>query len=137
MKPVRHIHVTCAIIESEGRVLAAQRRPSMSMALKWEFPGGKIDPGESPEQCLGRELIEELGIHVRIKKPLSLSEHRYPEFTITLYPFVCTIESGDIRLTDHTAIVWLSPEKLLSLDWAAADIPVVKSYLAGIRMADG
>jgi 8-oxo-dGTP diphosphatase len=105
----------------------------MSLPLKWEFPGGKIDPDELPEDCLRRELIEELGLHINTGRALPPQTHHYPTFTVTLYPFVCTIESGEIMLHEHAAVVWLPPEKLNTLDWAEADCPVIESYLSGIR----
>lgn len=126
----KHIHVTCAIIERAGRVLATQRSAAMSMPHKWEFPGGKIDPGETPEECLRRELLEEIGIQARIGRSLPASTHQYPTFTITLHPFICTIEEGEIVLHEHEALLWLEPGELLCLDWAEADIPVLEAYLA-------
>ncbi|MDO9582226.1 MAG: (deoxy)nucleoside triphosphate pyrophosphohydrolase [Desulfomicrobium sp.] len=126
----KHIHVTCAIIEREGRVLATQRSSAMSMPHKWEFPGGKIDPGETAEECLRRELLEEIGIQARIGPSLPASTHQYPTFTITLYPFVCTIEEGEIFLHEHAALLWLLPSQLHTLDWAEADIPVLAAYLS-------
>lgn len=125
-----HLHVTCAIIEREGLVLAAQRSAVMSMPLKWEFPGGKINPGEAPAACLHRELREELGIWAGIGLPLPLCTYSYPGFTITLYPFLCTIESGEIGLHEHLAVRWLRPDELMMLDWTAADVPVLEAYLA-------
>lgn len=129
VEPLKHIHVTCAIIEKNGFVLAAQRSAAMSLPLKWEFPGGKIDTGESPEGCLKRELMEELGITVKVGQALSPNTYHYPAFTVTLYPFICGIDVGEVILHEHSAIMWLPPEKLLSLDWADADIPVIESYL--------
>jgi 8-oxo-dGTP diphosphatase len=126
---MKHIHVTCAIIERNGLVLAAQRSADMSLPLKWEFPGGKIDPGESPEECLRRELMEELAIDVNVGEKLPASTHSYPNFTITLHPFICSIEAGEIVLHEHSAIAWLPPQKLHTLDWAEADLPVIESYL--------
>jgi 8-oxo-dGTP diphosphatase len=131
----KHIHVTCAIIKQDGLVLSAQRSASMSHPLKWEFPGGKIDMGESPEECLRRELVEELGIQVRVGKRLPTTTHHYPTFSVTLHPFVCSIDSGKIVLHEHAAITWLPPEKLHALDWADADIPVIESYLAECEAA--
>jgi len=125
----KHLDVTCAIIERDGLVLAAQRSASMSLPLKWEFPGGKIDPGESPEECLRRELHEELGIHVNVGKCLPASKHRYSTFAVTLYPFICSIGSGEIVLHEHAAIAWLPPQELHTLDWAEADLPVIEAYL--------
>jgi 8-oxo-dGTP diphosphatase len=126
---MKHIHVTCAIIENDGLVLAAQRSETMSMPLKWEFPGGKIDLGESPEECLRRELIEEMSIQVFIEKSLPVCTYHYPEFAITLYPFICSLKTEEIVLHEHAALTWLQPEELHCLDWAEADLPVVESYL--------
>jgi 8-oxo-dGTP diphosphatase len=105
----------------------------MSLPLKWEFPGGKIDHGESPEECLRRELVEELGIQVNVGKSLPATTHVYPTFSVTLYPFVCSIVSGKIVLHEHSAIVWLPPQKLSTIDWAEADLPVIQSYLVECR----
>jgi 8-oxo-dGTP diphosphatase len=124
----KHLHVTCAIIERDGLVLAVQRSATMSLPLKWEFPGGKIDGNESHEDCLRRELLEELGLRAVIKKSLPPSSHQYPTFGITLYPFICSIESGEPELREHSVLCWLPAEELHTLDWAAADIPVVKAY---------
>lgn len=86
---MKHIHVACAIIERDGLVLAAQRNVTMSLPLKWEFPGGKIAPDESSEECLQRELVEEVGIRVCVRKSLPTNTHHYSTFSVTLYPFVC------------------------------------------------
>lgn len=107
----------------------------MSLPFKWEFPGGKIDEGESPEECLYRELVEELGIQVSVGISLPMTTHHYPTLSVTLHPFVCSIDSGDIVLHEHAAITWLPPEKLHTLDWADADIPVIESYLAECEAA--
>ena len=126
---IRHIRVACAIIEEDGLVLAAQRSETMSMPLKWEFPGGKIEDGESATECLQRELLEELGIVVSICKQLPTASHLYDDFAISLYPFICSLERGDITLHEHRAITWVPPECMLHLEWAAADLPVIDSYL--------
>ena len=125
----KHFHVTCAIVENGGLVLAAQRGANMKLPFKWEFPGGKIDEGESPEECLKREMFEEMSIAVDIQKALPRHTHSYPDFTITLYPFICFIESGEIVLHEHAAVNWRPPEKLHELDWAEADLPVLSTYL--------
>ena len=124
----KHIKVSCAIIERAGLVLAARRSQAMAMPLKWEFPGGKLKRGEKPDACLKRELMEEMGINVIIITSLSPSTHHYPDFTVTLYPFVCAIDAEEIILNDHQAIVWLRPAELTSLDWAEADFPVIEAY---------
>lgn len=124
-----HLHVACAIVENDGRVLAAQRSAVMKMPLQWEFPGGKIKSGETAHACLHRELKEELGIAVSVREALTLATHRYPTFTVTLHPFRCAIASGTLTLHEHAAVLWLAPEDLLTLDWAAADLPVIAAYL--------
>ncbi len=129
----RHIHVACAIIEHGGLVLAARRGEAMSMPLVWEFPGGKIEAGETPRQCLRRELMEELGITISVGAALEPVTHDYPSFTVTLYPFVCTMEGGEITLHEHAAIAWLAPEALPSLEWATADGPILENYLGQRR----
>lgn len=130
---MKHLHVACAIIEQDGLVLAAQRSAGMSLPLKWEFPGGKIHAGETAEDCLRRELVEEMGIQVDVGKSLPASTHRYPTFTITLQPFICAIKCGNIVLHEHADILWLSPEALHTLDWAEADLPVIEFYLTMCR----
>ena len=122
------IHVACAIIERDGLVLAAQRSRTMRMPLKWEFPGGKIEPREGPEACLHRELLEELGIGVTVKREMPTHAHRYPAFTVTLHPFVCELLSGELVLNEHRAIAWLKPEELPALNWVEADFAVVAMY---------
>lgn len=125
---MKSIHVACAIIEKDGKVLSTQRSEAMSLPLKWEFPGGKINGGERPEDCLSRELHEELGIAVIISGSLAPITHQYPTFIITLYSFVCRITAGDIKLHEHKAFKWLPPERLHELDWAAADYPLIDQY---------
>lgn len=127
----KQINVACAIVERDGLTLAAQRSASMSLPLKWEFPGGKIEPGESPEECLLRELVEEMGITISVGKSLPKHTHQYPTFTVTLYPYICRIESGEIILYEHSAITWLPKDQLESLDWAEADLPIIEKYLIG------
>lgn len=131
----RHLHVACAIIERNDTVLAAQRSATMTMPLKWEFPGGKIETGESPEECLIRELREELGISVFIGTALSPAIHSYPDFTVTLYPFTCRLAGGDITAHEHHALKWIEPARMLELDWAAADLPVIREYMAAVVAA--
>lgn len=100
----------------------------MSLPLKWEFPGGKINPGENAEQCLRRELMEELNVRIFVKNALSASTHVYPALKVTLYPFVCTIETGEPYANEHAALAWLTLEQLSSLDWAEADLPLLVDY---------
>ncbi len=123
------IDVTCAIIIHEGRVLVTQRSERMSTPLKWEFPGGKVEPEESPEQCLVRELVEELNIRVEPVHKLDPQPYQYPDFSIRLLPFVARLISGQIVLHEHLDYQWLTIEELPHLDWAAADVPVLHCFL--------
>jgi 8-oxo-dGTP diphosphatase len=124
----KHVHVACALIERNGLVLAAQRSASMNLPLKWEFPGGKLEAGESAEECLQRELVEEMSVTIAVGRQLPLHTHSYDTFTVTLHPFVCTLASGTITLHEHAAITWLSPDELHTLDWLEADRPVLEAY---------
>ncbi len=130
------VEVACAIIEKDGLVLAVQRSESMSFPLKWEFPGGKLEPRETAFACLKREIIEELSIHVALDVALPPSGWCYPNFFITLYPFVCTITGGEIRLAEHKAVRWLEADQLSGLDWTEADVPVVRSYCCYLSRLD-
>ena len=133
----RHLHVACAIIIRNEKILAAQRSESMSLPLKWEFPGGKIETGEDAADCLQRELLEELGITVTIDRPLPTATHSYDDFTVTLYPFVCRLSGGDITLHEHKAIAWTEPGRMTELDWAEADLPVIGAFLASHAAGSG
>jgi 8-oxo-dGTP diphosphatase len=124
----KHVHVACALIERDGLVLAAQRSATMNLPLKWEFPGGKLEAGESAEECLRRELVEEMGVTVTVRRPLPLHTHTYDTFTVTLYPFICSIELQTITLHEHSAMVWLALHELHALDWLEADRPVLEAY---------
>ena len=123
------IRVVCAVIFFEGRVLATQRGKHKNQPQLWEFPGGKIENGESPEECIVRELQEELRIHVKLKNRMQECFHDYGGFEINLIPFLAEFLSGTITLTEHMNYAWLKPEELLRLEWAPADIPVVHEIL--------
>ena len=129
------LDVTCAIIEKDDKVLCAQRSAQMSHALKWEFPGGKLEPGEALAACLKREIKEELGLDIAIREQLPASKHTYsPTQAICLYPFICTVQAGTINLKEHKQIAWLTLGELKDLDWAEADVPVLDYYL-GLKQA--
>jgi len=127
--PKKVMQVACAIIEHNGKILAVQRGEHLSQPLKWEFPGGKIHQGESPETCVVREVSEELDIQIAVVRSLSLVSYDYPDFSVTLHPFIRAIVSGDIILRDHKAMLWLLPRELPILDWLAADFPIIRAYL--------
>ncbi|HTK18537.1 MAG TPA: (deoxy)nucleoside triphosphate pyrophosphohydrolase [Mucilaginibacter sp.] len=128
------IEVTCALIlDSQNRIFAAQRSSKMSLPLKWEFPGGKVEYGETFENCLVREIKEELNVEIEILKRLDFNIHNYPSITIKLIPFVCRIIRGQIKLKEHTKYEWLNRANLLDLDWADADIPILNNYLRSLH----
>ena len=120
------IPVTCAIIFHQGKVLAAQRSETMDLPGKWEFPGGKIEEGENPEDCLVREIQEELSVRIKILESLAPSEFSYSSGKIIrLIPFLAKLESFVFNLLEHEQIAWLGKEELFSVDWAEADLPIV------------
>jgi 8-oxo-dGTP diphosphatase len=129
------LKVACAIIERDGKVLAAQRDESMSMPLKWEFPGGKLEDGEDPSDCLVREIREELEVNIDILHALSPVVYDYGSWIIELLPFVCEITGGDIVLHEHRAALWMTPGELPTLDWPEADLPVLREYLEYLENA--
>jgi 8-oxo-dGTP diphosphatase len=122
--------VACAIIlNNQNKVLACQRSANMHLALKWEFPGGKIEENETAEDCLIREIKEELNIEIQILEQKSVNDHHYPDKSIRLIPFICRHLSGEISLKEHKDFKWLDKSNLLDLDWAAADLPILNEYL--------
>lgn len=123
------LKVCCAIIEHQDKVLVAQRSESMLLPLQWEFPGGKVEKGETDEECIIREIKEELTMQIRIVKQLTTIVHHYDTFSLELIPFVCICVSPIFEKTEHKCIVWSDKNSLLDYNWAAADIPIVKEYL--------
>lgn len=112
-------------------MLCAQRSEVMKLPLKWEFPGGKLETGETLENCLIREIKEELGVEISIKMNLSPNIHTYDNSKeICLYPFICTIQSGTIFLKEHKQVTWLKLDELKQLNWAEADIPILNHYIS-------
>lgn len=124
------IDVCCALIKGHnGDILVTQRSSAMRLPLKWEFPGGKLEPGESEEECLIREIAEELGVVIRVLKRLISHLHDDGTSVIRLIPFTCEIIAGEICLTEHASFVWLAADQLHNLDWAEADLPILNDYL--------
>lgn len=124
------LEVSCALIVEQGRLLAARRSSSMNHAGQWELPGGKIEPGESPESCLRREIREELGIEIANLVALAPVEHTYPsQRHIRLRPYLCRWQSGSLYPREHSEVRWLTVSELLDLNWLEADRPVLDMYL--------
>jgi len=113
--------VCCAIILNESRILTVQRGSKSSHPFKWEFPGGKINSGETAEECIVREISEELTIRIEVQNQLVSVEFDYGSKQIHLIPFVCKIISGEINLTEHVAQCWLNFDELNTIDWSGAD----------------
>ena len=132
--------VVCAVIvDDAGRVLVAQRPPHKHLALKWEFPGGKVELGESPEAALIRELREELGCEVAILRALPHSTHDYSSVVIEMIPFACRLAPGSPapHPIEHLALRWIATGELRSLDLAPADLPVVAALEVPARASNG
>ncbi|SRR5690606_5821693 len=123
------ISVTCAIIIKDKKVLVVQRSEAMKLPLKWEFPGGKIESDESEEECIKREIIEEIGIEIELISRLTPSIHSYSTFQIELIPFLANYTKGNIKLTEHKKYLLLEKDELKELDWAEADIPILNEFL--------
>jgi 8-oxo-dGTP diphosphatase len=124
------LRVTAAIIRDEtGRILVARRAPGRSMAGFWEFPGGKIEPGETPADCLRRELQEELGIDSQIGPELARSIHRYDWGPIELIAHEVRWVAGRLTPSDHDRIDWVLPPSLLEIGLAPADLPIARALV--------
>ena len=116
-----------ALIDSDGRVLLAQRPEGKSMAGLWEFPGGKVKPGETPEAALIRELTEELGIDtdVRCLAPFTFASHAYADFHLLMPLYVCRVWQGIVRPCEGQKLLWVRPAELSNFEMPPADIPLV------------
>jgi 8-oxo-dGTP diphosphatase len=123
----------CALVDPDARVLIAQRPPGKPMAGLWEFPGGKIEAGERPEQTLIRELREELGIVVNVAclAPLTFASHAYPDFHLLMPLYVCRRWEGTVRALEGQKVAWVRPNRLRDYPMPPADEPLI-SHLMGL-----
>jgi len=127
---MKHINVVAAIfISDQNNIFCTRRKNIGELALKWEFPGGKIEPNETKEQALKRELLEELEIDITVLRPFLSVHHQYKSFEITLDSFLCSANLDKYLLNDHVEARWVPINELLLLDWADADLPIVKKIL--------
>lgn len=126
---MKKVEVVAAVIEHQGKILAVRRGISKLhyISEKWEFPGGKMEDGESEQQTIVREIREELHMDIYPKEKLLTVEHTYPDFHLTMHTYLCEAESSTPTLTEHTAYKWLLLAELDELDWAGADVPIVRA----------
>ncbi len=125
---MKTIHVVAAIIEKEGRYFATQRGYG-EFKDGWEFPGGKIEQGESPEEALQREIREELDTQISVERLLTTVDYDYPEFHLHMLCYVCRMVEGKLRLLEAEDAKWLTREELNSVNWLPADRDVVRALL--------
>ena len=123
--------VVCGVIGNEkGEYLACLRPAGKHLGGLWEFPGGKVDLGESPERALARELREELAIDVEVGLPLAPVIWHYAERSIRLLPYFCKITGGELRALEHEALRWCPPSQFWEIPWAEADVPILRELIA-------
>ncbi|MFP3041493.1 (deoxy)nucleoside triphosphate pyrophosphohydrolase [Treponema primitia] len=133
---MKHLEVVAGIIEFGGKILCLQKNAGKYdyISYKFEFPGGKVEPGESHCQALMRELNEEIAMDIKIREQdfYMTVHHSYPDFEIALYSFLCRVNDGTFTLKEHKSFVWLKNMDLLRVDWTAADLPIVKKLMDDI-----
>lgn len=122
---MKHYDVVGAVIIENGLVLCAQRGPTGLLGGRWEFPGGKIEPGETPQEALVREIAEELDCSVSVGAQVASTTHEYEFGVVELRTFYCELVVGTPYATEHAELRWVAPADLSALDWAPADIPAV------------
>lgn len=132
---MKSIDVVAAIILHEGKILATQRGYG-DMAGGWEFPGGKIEPGETPEEALVREIHEELDTTIAVDEHLITIDHDYEKFHLHMYCFFAHIEEGKPHLLEHSAAKWLGADTVDSVDWLPADTQVVEAIKASGKLGE-
>jgi 8-oxo-dGTP diphosphatase len=125
------VSVTAAILKKNHRIIIAQRKSTDHLAGKWEFPGGKIEEGETPEECLKRELNEEFAVDIIVGEYLGESIYHYEHISIKLMAYRAYWVGGTLKSTDHKDFQWVNIEQLRDYDFAPADIPFVKKLLRG------
>ena len=122
---MKKLTVVGAVIVHDGRVLCTKRGTGPHAGY-WEFPGGKVEPDETPEEALAREIFEELDCVVDVGQQVTTTVHQYDFAEVTLTTYYCTLQSGTPTLSEHLASTWLAPEDLHTLRWAPADLPAVQ-----------
>ena len=120
------IEVVAAVILHEGRILATQRGYG-EWKDWWEFPGGKMEAGETPEEALVREILEELSTEISVDEFLCTVEYDYPKFSLTMHCYLCSLVSEALHLNEHEAAKWLTQDELDSVEWLPADLKVIEA----------
>ena len=128
---MKEIHVVAAIIKYNNKILCVQRGENKLsyISKKYEFPGGKVEPGETLEETVVREIREELNMTIKTEMPYIKITHQYPDFLLIMDSFICSCLDPTVFLTEHVDYKWLSVSELKGLDWAAADIPIVTKLM--------
>ena len=128
MSKYPHYHVVAAIIENNGEILCMQRGKTKFpyTSFKYEFPGGKVEPGETSEEALEREIHEEMDYTISVGECITTVTHEYPDFSITMEAFLCSAASRTFTMREHHAFLWLPAQQLEQLEWAAADLPIAQ-----------
>jgi 8-oxo-dGTP diphosphatase len=129
---MKSIEVVAAIIQFNNKILCVQRGENKLeyISKKYEFPGGKMESGETKEETIKREILEELKMEITVEKEFLTVTHQYPDFILTMHSFLCSCESPELSLTEHIDFKWLSKEEMEQLDWAAADIPIMEKLIS-------
>jgi len=123
--------VVCAVIRDHvGRFLVCKRAEGKALAGSWEFPGGKVEADENPQSALQREIMEEWSCEIEVGEQLPAVEHHYPEYSIRLLPFICSINYGEPVALEHAEILWARPDQCRSLKWAPADVAIWTSLFS-------
>lgn len=122
---MKSIEVVAAVLHGDGKYFATQRGYGEFEGM-WEFPGGKMEAGESPEEALKREIREELGVEIAVEKFICTTDYDYPSFHLTMHSYLCHLQSGEIKLLEHKSALWLSPDELDTVEWLPADRAVIR-----------
>ena len=128
---MKTIEVVAAIIHQNGKILATQRGYGEYKGW-WEFPGGKMEPGETEEQAIVREISEELNVHIAVERKVCTVEYDYPQFHLVMHCFWCSLADGVPELKEHQSAQWLEREQWNSVEWLPADVEVVNALIQGL-----